>query len=57
MLADGNVGMIVERCVGEGNPVPARLVEEVTNTLNYIRNTFKDRAETKSQKTYEVARI
>lgn len=57
MLADGNVWMIVERCVWEWNPIPATLVEEVTNTLNYIRNTFKDRAETKSKKTYEVARI
>ncbi|MCD5374993.1 hypothetical protein LR010_00910 [Candidatus Gracilibacteria bacterium] len=57
MLADGNVGMIVERCVGEGEPIPTALIEEVTNTLNYIKNTFKGRAETKSKKTYEVARI
>lgn len=57
MLADGNVWMIVERCVGEWNPIPSTLIEEVTNALHYIRNTFKERAETKSQKTYEIARI
>jgi hypothetical protein len=57
MLADNNVWMIVERCVGEWNPVPSTLIEEVINTLNYIKNTFKERAETKSRKTYEIARI
>jgi hypothetical protein len=57
MLADGNIWMIVERCVGEWNPIPSTLIEEVINTLNYIRATFKGRAETKSKKTYEIARI
>jgi len=57
MLSDNNIEEIITRCVWDGNPAPAILVEQVTNALWYVRNTFKARAETKSEKTYEVARI
>ncbi len=57
MLSDNNVALIIERCVAQWEPIPTKLVEEVSNALTYIKGTFKDRAKTKSQKTYEIARI
>ncbi len=57
MLSDNSIEEIITRCVWDGNPAPAILVEQVQNALWYVRNTFKARAETKSEKTYEVARI
>lgn len=48
---------IVERCGSEEATTPNLLVEQVQNSLWRIRNDFSQRAQEKSQQTYEVARI
>lgn len=57
MLREWNVSLIIQKCSWENEVIPSLLVEEVTNALTYVRSTFRQRAETKSQKTYELARI
>jgi len=48
---------ILDACGYSEENAPNQLVEEVVNTLKYTKNTFSDRASTKTNATYDIARI
>jgi len=48
---------IVDRCSRDGESMTSAQVQVIVSKMTHIRDSFKNRAVEKSQKTYEVARI
>lgn len=54
---DRQVERILDVCWYAGENAPTQVVEEVVSGLAYVKNTFSERAEKKTNTIYDVARI
>lgn len=54
---NGNIAEIMSRCSAQGDTIPATMVEKVQNSMRYIHSSYSQKASSKTQSIYDIAKI